>query len=317
MVVFTILLLIPFAVSFAAESTPDDSTLTFVGDTQRTLFVERLLLREQNDAERRQVMARIASSSPAALVILGDLVARGADNDAWQCFDSLVAPVRRTGTSIHALPGNHDYFGDNATGEANFLRRFPHEGGVTWEAFTFRNTGILLLNSNFDDLSDSTVSLQQGWYQAQLDQFQSDTSIDAVIVCCHHAPFTNSTVVGDNPEVQRRFVTPFLANPKALVFFSGHCHAYERFREEGKMFIVSGGGGGPRQTLITDPARRRHVDRYEGGAIREFHFCRVTPTRTHLRVEMIRLDEETGAWSTGDSVTVPFTVPVWHKPPGQ
>lgn len=38
----------------------------------------------------------------------------------------------------------------------------------------------------------------------------------------------------------------FSRSTKAVVFVSGHVHRYERFTGDGKTYVVTGGGGGPR-----------------------------------------------------------------------
>jgi hypothetical protein len=69
--------------------------LILVGDTQKTLFLERLLLREQNDAAREAVMREIAAENPKLVVVLGDIVASGGNEDAWRYFDQFTEPVRK------------------------------------------------------------------------------------------------------------------------------------------------------------------------------------------------------------------------------
>jgi predicted phosphodiesterase len=55
--------------------------------------------------------------------------------------------------------------------------------------------------------------------------------------------------VHPNPKVKTFYADPFIEYSKASFFFSGHSHSYERFQIDGKFFIVSGGGGGPRHKV--------------------------------------------------------------------
>src|SRR4051812_49040841 len=64
-------------------------TFAVIGDTQRTLPIERLLGREQNDAERPRLIDAIAKDRPDLLVHLGDAVADGASARSWRYFDQL------------------------------------------------------------------------------------------------------------------------------------------------------------------------------------------------------------------------------------
>ncbi|MFZ4622417.1 MAG: metallophosphoesterase family protein, partial [Bacteroidota bacterium] len=78
---------------------------------------------------------------------------------------------------------------------------------------------------------------------------ENDSSITAVIVACHHSPYTNSSIVSSNEDVQTSFVRPFVRSKKGKVFITGHAHTREHFRMDGKDFLVIGGGGGLQQPL--------------------------------------------------------------------
>jgi Icc-related predicted phosphoesterase len=275
------------------------SHFILVGDTQRTSPLE---FRESNDRERRLVLDRIAGEDPAFLLILGDLVFQGDSERHWAWFDDDTAGIRERRIPVYPLFGNHEYFGDNRIASERVFARFPHLGGRRWNLIRFRSVAAILLDSNFSDLSPEEAALQDRWYRATLQSLDRDAAVRWAIVCCHHPPYTNSTGVSDDTEVQRRFASPFFGSPKARLFVSGHAHAYERFEKEGRTFVVSGGGGGPRQKLET--ARPRHRDLYEGGPIREFHYCRVDVEEGGaLRVRMIRLGAG-DRWEVGDEFRI-------------
>ncbi|HKV38254.1 MAG TPA: metallophosphoesterase [Blastocatellia bacterium] len=272
----------------------------FVGDTQRTSVWELAIGREQNDAARQAVLDKIAGEAPAFLVILGDLVFQGDDPAHWDRFDEFTSKIREAGIPVFPLLGNHEYFGNHEKAFDLFFSRFPHLSRQFWYTIQFSSVAIILLDSNLGEMSQNMVGQQDDWYRKKLVEYENDPAVKVVIVCCHHAPFTNSTVVSDDAAVQTHFVGPFKNTPKARLFITGHCHSYERFVQFGKQFVVSGGGGGPRQPLIVDKKRRRHEDMYNGGAIREFHFCKVTLEQGRPRLEMWRLDKELRNWSMGD-----------------
>jgi 3',5'-cyclic AMP phosphodiesterase CpdA len=275
-----------------------------VGDTQRTSAWELLAGREQNDAARQLVLEKIADEDPAFLIILGDLVFQGDDPRHWDMFDQVTAKIRLRGIPAFPVVGNHEYFGNHNRAFDLFFNRFPHLHRQLWSSFRFGPIAVILLNSNFEHLHGDSVDQQDAWYRARLSEYQSNSAIKTIVVCCHHAPFTNSTVVSDDWNVQQHFVEPFKNASKAKLFFTGHCHSYERFVQFGKQFIVSGGGGGPRQALIVDPKTRKHEDQYNGGEIREFHYCKVTLEGEHVRVQMIKIDDALNNWSTGDEFVV-------------
>lgn len=205
---------------------------------------------------------------------------------------------------MYAVLGNHDYFGSTELALDNFFERFPHQQKRLWNTFRFRSVAFILLNSNISQMTRKQVDEQDSWYRAELAADQADSTITAIVVACHHPPFTNSTIVSDNDDVRSNFVEPYLKTPKAVLFFTGHCHSYEHFIQDGKQFVVSGGGGGPRQMVTCDAKHWRHEDHYKGDPIRAFHFCRVTIESEGLKVEMVKLDSSNETWEVGDVFTV-------------
>jgi len=126
---------------------------------------------------------------------------------------------------------------------------------------------------------------------------ERDQRADHIIVACHHPPFTNSRVVSPSEESRARFAEPFLRFNKIRLFFSGHAHAYERFQVEGKQFVVSGGGGGPRHSVRANLERGLFQDAFNGPELRFFHFCQVASHGRALAFEVLQLrpDESFGA----------------------
>jgi Icc-related predicted phosphoesterase len=288
------------------RSQNDRSSVIFIGDLQRTGFWERVLLREQNDNERQAVIQAVSSENPAFLVILGDLVSTGGKKSAWDYFDACTQPLRQRRIPLIAVPGNHDYFGGTKNAMDHFCSHFPRLEGPTWTSARLKGLAFILLNSNYDRMSQVEIDSQEIWYSRMLDEFQNDSTISIIVVGCHHPPFTNSTIVSESKDVQSRFVPAFVNTPKAKLFISGHCHSYERFIEYGKTFVVSGGAGGPRQKVIVNPKKQRHPDLYDGPAIRPFYYCKMLMEKDRIVVQMIKLDESSSTWSVGDTISIQF-----------
>ncbi|MFN8370847.1 MAG: hypothetical protein U0T83_09525 [Bacteriovoracaceae bacterium] len=59
-----------------------------------------------------------------------------------------------------------------------------------------------------------------------------------------------------------------------MALFAGHAHGYEHFKKEGRDFIVSGGGGGPRVKLKVE-TKARHQDLFSGPSPRPFNYLYV------------------------------------------
>jgi Calcineurin-like phosphoesterase len=309
------------AIHDATKNTITGRTEHFVlvGDTQRTSWFETALLRrEQNDRERVMVLNAIAceleqaaypSTYPSAyppaysgLILLGDHVCYGEESEDWRYFDGIFAPVREQTTQkaipIIALPGNHDYGliqRSRAWLQALF-ERFPTSRNHAFARFPnvvrFGSVAVVTLDTNLDMLSRAQAERQHCRYQALLDHIDHDPRINSVIVAAHHPPFTNSDLAVDK-DLMRFAAEPFLAACKTRLFFAGHVHSYERFAFDhpdiGKMFITSGGGGGPRRSVRTDDARLHTNDCYRTGSVRPFHYIRLSVGASELVGEVMML----------------------------
>ena len=87
--------------------------------------------------------------------------------------------------------------------------------------------------------------------------------------------------------------------------FSGHAHTYEHFVKNGRHFVVSGGGGGPRVELL-EGADRRHRDLYRGATPRPFHYLVVLPDATGITVRVKGFTKVDRSLTVVDEFFVPF-----------
>lgn len=248
-----------------------ETRLAVVGDLQRTApFLE--VWREQNDAERARVVLAIAEARPDLLLITGDCVFDGGSDAQWAAFDALISPLRAAAIPMVAAFGNHEYWRGRVPADAHLFPRFPLNAGHHWFTLAFGPLRLVVLDSNKGELGDQEWARELAWYEETLRAFELDSSVRGVLVSFHHPPFTNSTVTGDEAFVQRSLVPPFARAKKTLAMLNGHVHSYERFVRDGKMYVSSGGGGGPRARLETGDARRHTDDLYAGPALRDFNF---------------------------------------------
>lgn len=266
-----------------------------IGDTQETMFGERYLLRrEHNPVERAFLLAKVAEWRPGFLVVAGDFTCDGGSPRRWDEFDRLAAGLRRHGIPVLPCPGNHDYWGGRARGQRALASRFPQLDDHTWYLRRSGSLALIFVDTNRAVLTRAEWEAQAQWYAATMAAFEHDTSVAGVLVFAHHPPFTNGTATGDDAPVQRDFVPPLVRSRKALAMISGHTHAYEHFVEQGKHFIVTGGGGGPRVRLRAG-RRRRHRDHFEGPSPRPFHCLWITPQPGGVEVEVRGFEKgETG-----------------------
>ena len=180
--------------------------------------------------------------------MLGDVVGLGYANRKWKKVDLFLDSCRKQGTSVSGVLGNHEVMGRRKKGESNFQKRFPMNVRTGYVSVT-DSVAVVLLNSNFNALSATDEIKQQEWYTATLASLDMADSIKSVIVCCHHAPFSNSKIVKCSNKVQEHFVPAYIQSKKAQLFITGHAHAFEHFKVKGKDFLVIGGGGGLHQPL--------------------------------------------------------------------
>lgn len=253
-----------------------------IGDTQRTGFVE--VWRETNNPQREQLLRQLAEHHPDAIVHLGDMVFYGSSTADWTYFDNATKPIRDKNIPVYPLLGNHEYFGSDETMLKNVRDRFP-AFRTTWYSMVIDSVAYVMLNTNVSDIGLKEMSKQHKWYRSTMSAYEHSDSVAFIVVAGHHPPFTNSTVVSDAELLQMYFVPTFMLSQKSAVWFSGHCHAYEHFYMGLKHFVVSGGGGGPRQRVLRQP-HQRHIDMYEAPMVRPFHYCTVQRDGSHLNIRM-------------------------------
>ena len=237
------------------EQEDNKGDILFLSDTQAPMWVERLVLRtHQNTKATTAIFNEIIRLKPAVLYWLGDIVSLGYRNNKWRIIDQFLANCTAVGTAVYAIMGNHDVMGRPRKGAKNFQHRFPEHSPTGYVKIT-DGIAVVMLNSNFSILSIADLVKQQTWYEKTLTDLDADPAVKVVIVTCHHAPYSNSKLVGSSKLVQQRFVPCYLKSQKARLFITGHSHAFERYEFSGKTFLVIGGGGGLRQPLNTSPTR--------------------------------------------------------------
>ena len=260
--------------------------IAVLGDTQQTSWVERFILqREYNQNETRQLLRFLAEEKVGMLVLLGDLVFEGASSSEWQEFDEIMRPLQGRSIPVLTVVGNHDYgfLGSADLSLQQVAWRFPQIARKTWFARVYGNLGLVFLDSNQSQLSASQWEEQRAWFSEKLGQFDQSHEVTAVLVFCHHPPFTNNTRTPDETHIQQAFVPAFLASSKTVALLSGHAHGYERFRKEGKLFLVSGGGGGPRVRYRAQD-QKQHMDLYDQNGVhpRPFHYLSISQDSSGL-----------------------------------
>jgi hypothetical protein len=162
------------------------------------------------------------------------------------------------------------------------VRRFPQLGVNRWYSRRFGHLGLIWLDSNSGEMTTAEWKTQVHWFIAEVDRFDGDPQVDAVFVFLHHAPYSNSATTPESEEIKDDVVPAFMRARKTRLLAAGHIHAYERFEKEGKVFVVTGGGGGPRVPR-KDEAEWEHVDLSHAPWPRPLHYVRAFAEPTGYR----------------------------------
>jgi len=271
--------------------------IVLIGDLQRTGLVETW--RESNHAGRVELVSQMRDERPHAAILLGDMVFWGSSVEDWQYFDQVTKPIHDLGIPVLPVLGNHEYYGSNTAAFSELKSRFSALDTSSWYVNVLDSIAFVMLNTNIEELTDQELRQQRNWFVKTMKELDADSAVVATVVCGHHPVYTNSVVVSGDVTLKKHFVPTFLKSPKATYWFSGHAHTYERFLVSGKQFIVSGGGGGPRQ--LVRPRRSspegpgaEHVDEYRGPELRALHFV-VMQRKQNILTCIMRPNMSSGA----------------------
>lgn len=299
----TILISVAIAPLFSLaqiQQTPGSrgTSIDFISDTQQPMMVEKIVLKPTHNIKATSLLfSEILKTNPQSLYMLGDVVSLGFNNHKWKKVDRFLDSCRKENTRVCGLLGNHDVMGRRKKGEQNFDKRFPENVRTGYVSVT-DSVAIVLLNSNFSKLSTADKKKEDDWYQSTLNALDTSDAIKAVIVTCHHAPYTNSKIVGSSSQVQQNFVTPYIKSKKARLFITGHAHDFEHFKIMGKDFLVIGGGGGLHQPL--DISEKRLPD-MAAGYKPLFHYLSVQRVADELSVTSHFLKNDFATFGIGHS----------------
>ncbi len=268
--------------------------------------VETLWLKyTDNDIATDKLFSAVALEKNAAAVFhLGDITAIGSDIGQWRDFEKQLAKLRQARLPFYPIPGNHEYMLTAKKGMENFHKIFP-EVKQTWYEVRIASISIILLNSNFSELNDKELSQQRQWLEEQLTRLDKDSSVSTIIVATHHSPYTNSKVVQTSSEVQKEFVPLFIKHRKCRLFISGHSHAFEHFRQQGKDFLVIGGGGGLLHTLRTGYDQKWKDLFPEKTGRRFFHYITCEIQAEGIMVSVRRLKPDNSGFETAYIFLIP------------
>ena len=285
---YRIIFIVLLPCCLCAQPSAGPHALIFVSDTQSPIWFERLYLKsDDNEQATKSILSAILrEQNVTGVVHAGDVTAYGSSSSSWSAVLPFLDSLRARSVPFVAARGNHDYYFAPSEAMRNFKRYVP-ACASDYSSRTFGPVSVILLNSNFSRLDDSSIERQSRWYDSTVAAGDADSSIRSIITVAHHPPYTNSAVVSGSEEVRQRFLGAFFHSSKSVLFVSGHAHRFEHFRKEGKDFLVIGGGGGLLHKKRSSP---EEDDLYTGSDEgRMFHYVRCGVSGDSLSIEVVKV----------------------------
>ena len=269
-----------------------------------------------NATARRMLVARIAQEKPDAVLLDGDLPLHGGTPSDYAVYRSETKVWRDDHLRIFPVLGNHEFQGcDIPQCLRNWWEAFPQLRTHRWYSVQL-GTKLFVIGLDSDD-SLLPGSTQQRWLETQISALPD--GIQFVFIILHHEPVADIQAgADDNPRPNETALADLLKSEAPnrgarFVVVAAHIHNYERFEQDGVVYLVSGGGGAPPQAV-----ERTSTDLYQGNSFPNFHYVKFEFRRDTLNATMYRLADMTGAvWEAKDSFKVeakPRLVPGVLKP---
>jgi len=292
-------LMVAFGLATSAHIAVAQRTVALIGDLQHKGIIE--FFREDNSVGEKKLIEQLSKEPIEHAMLLGDLTFWGFSVFEWAEYDEVMSPLTEKNVSLFPVLGNHEYFVSLQWCNPFLKKRFPW-WDQSWYTKVIDSVAYVMLNTNSSDIDFATMKEQYRWYLTTMRDLDRADSVSFIVVCGHHPPYTNSTTVEPEDIFEKYFVPRFKKSRKGAFWFSGHCHGYERFISDGKNFIVSGGGGGPRQEIATGSSAT-FDDQYDGPSIRPLHYCLLQRNGYSLTMNMVPLKEAVTMNVKRDSIT--------------
>lgn len=292
---------VPFGASQAQRSpTPDPNpTLVFpqfeagkpirlvaYGDTR---FTDPAVTRGTDPRIRKWLAARVAEEHPAVLLITGDTPFTGAKAADWQDFQDETAAWRENSIVVLPTTGNHEIYGGEEEGIANYLQNFPVTEGHRYYSALIGNVEVISLDC---DSAAGKSSPQADWFATQLSHIPRQVEF---LLILYHMPWMadRQTQVFVNlpsgPALGlRSILEAHLPRLHArVVVFNGHIHNYERFYRNGVEYVITGGGGAEPYPVLF----RGHADLYKDTGFPVYHYLTLDVSHGELRAAMWKIKD--------------------------
>ncbi|MDB5172092.1 MAG: metallophosphoesterase [Phycisphaerales bacterium] len=194
-----------------------------------------------------------------AALLLGDnfrVTLEDTDDPNFQTVFEKMYDRKRLNFPFYACFGNHDYEKDRFKVELDYARLHPQSRWKVpsrWYRIDMPTTKeplvtVLMLDSNKPMMTGADWDAQIAWMKQELDKPRARWTV----CCAHHTLFSNGAH-GDNGVLQSQWGEIF-KDHKVDFYLCGHDHTLQHLEIEGwpTTFIVSGGGGARRRSLLRD-----------------------------------------------------------------
>jgi len=276
----------PALFSIADDALPRPLTFIAYGDMRFTAPTETVA---SQPAVRRALIARVAAEKPAALFLNGDLPWHGGTVADYGVYGDETQAWRQQAMRVYPVLGNHEFAGcEEAQCLENWWSTFPELRGHRWYAVALGSRiRALALDSDASLLAGSP---QRAWLEAQLASLPR--TVRFVIILLHHPPLADPAIVDlaiRNPRPNEVALAEYLGStasalPARIVVIASHVHNYERFEQNGVVYLVAGGGGAHPYEV-----RRLPQDLYQDSDFPNFHYVRFRLEGERLSAEMVRV----------------------------
>ena len=273
------------------------------GDTR---FTEPKETSATNPKVRRWLVDKIAEEKPDAVLVTGDLPWHGGAAGDYAVYLAETKVWRDAHLFVYPALGNHEFHGLERDCLENWWRVFPELRGLRWYSVRLSDSVYALnLDSNSSLLPGSP---QLDWIRSQLAHLPS--SVRFVLIDLHHPPVVDVQPGGDlshNGRPNEHALAEFLAQAHEktharFIVAAGHVHNYERFYQDGIVYLISGGGGAKPYTVVRTPS-----DLYQSNEFPNYHYLKFVFEGNKLTATMIRVaDPEASApqWEEKDHFEV-------------
>jgi 3',5'-cyclic AMP phosphodiesterase CpdA len=261
-----------------------------------------------NPKVRRWLVDQIAAEKPDAVLLSGDVPWHGGQASDYDEYRLETKIWRDAHLHIYPALGNHEFAHAPSKQQAleNWWNAFPELRGRRWYSVMLGSSVYVLnLDSNSSLLPGSE---QIAWMQSQLAGLPA--TVRFVFFNLHHPPVVDVQPNGNashNGRPNERALAEILAKAPEksrvrFVVIAGHIHNYERFSQDGIVYLVSGGGGAKPRPIVRGPA-----DLYQDPGFPNYHYVRFVLEGETLHGTMVRLADPDAAhpvWQEKDHFVI-------------